>query len=80
MNSLSKPLKIKLYNETWFDKPSRTSQPLFDYNHPTLVFPVSQLTHFTSLSNFHTEMKIISPSHLIEKSDTGIFYPPSPII
>ena len=46
VNSLSKPLNTELYNETWFDKPPRTSQPLFDYNHPTLAFLDPPLTPF----------------------------------
>ena len=36
--SKKKPLNIELYNEIWFDNPSRISQPLFDYNHITLIF------------------------------------------
>ena len=76
---MNKPLNIEIYNETWFNKPPRTSQPLFDYNHPTLTFPEPQLTAFTSLSDFHAETKIISPSPLIEKSDTDILYPHSQI-
>ena len=44
VNLLSKPINIELYNETWFDKPPRISQPLFDYNHPTLAFLEPHLT------------------------------------
>ena len=76
---MSKPLNIEVYNKTWFDKPPQTSQPLFDYNHPTLAFPDPQLTPFTSLSNLHTETNEIPPSPLIEKSDLDIFSPPSPL-
>ena len=39
VNLSRKPLVIELYNETWFDKPPRTSKHLFDYDHPTLAFP-----------------------------------------
>ena len=66
INPLIKPLNIELYNKTWFDKPPRTSQPLFDYNHPTLTFPEPQLTPFTSLSDLHAKTDTISPSPLIE--------------
>ena len=55
VNPLSKLLNMELYNETWCDKPPRKSQPLFDYNHPSLAFPDPQLTHFTSLSDLHAE-------------------------
>ena len=77
---MRKLLNIELYNETWFGKLPRTSQPLFDYNHPTLTFPEPQLTHFISLSDLNAETKTISPSPLIEKSDTDIISPPSPIV
>ena len=63
---LSKPLNIDLYNETWFDKPPRTSEQLFDYNHPTLAFPEPQLIPFTSLSDLHAKTESIYPSPLIE--------------
>ena len=75
-----KLLNIELYNETWFGKLPRTSQPLFDYNHPTLTFPEPQLTHFISLSDLNAETKTISPSPLIEKSDTEIFSLPYPFV
>ena len=65
INPLSKPLKIELYNEIWFDKPPRTSQPLSDYNHPTLAFPDDQLPPFTSLSDLHANTSTIPPSTLI---------------
>ena len=42
VNPLSKILNIGFYNETWFDKLPRTSQPLFDYTHPTLAFAEPQ--------------------------------------
>ena len=77
---LSKPLNIDLYNETWFDKPPRTSEQLFDYNHPTLAFPEPQLTLFTSLSNFYAETENIYPSPLIEKYGTDIFSSSSPFV
>ena len=65
VNPLSKPLNIEFYNDTWFDKPPRISQPLFDYNHPTLAFPDDQLTHFTSLSDLHANTSTIQPLPLI---------------
>ena len=80
INPLSKPLKIELYNKIWFDKPPRTSQPLSDYNHPTLAFPEPQLTLFTSLSNFYAETENIYPSPLIEKYGTDIFSSSSPFV
>ena len=55
VNSLRKPFNIELYNKTWYDKTPRTSQPLFDYNHPTLALLEPQLTPFTSLSDLHAE-------------------------
>ena len=73
-----KPLNIKLYNETWFNKLPRTSQLLFDYNYPTLAFLEPQLTRFTSLSDAHAETEIIFPSPLIENLDTDILSSPSP--
>ena len=75
INQLNKPLKIELYNEIWFDKVPQTFQFLFDYNHPTLAFPEPQLTPFTSLFDLHAEKKTISPSPLIENSDTDILSP-----
>jgi len=80
INPLSKPLNIVLYNEKWFDKLSRISQPLFDYNHPTFSFPEPQLTPFTSLLDLHTKVDTISSSPLIEKSDTDIHSPPFPFV
>ena len=77
---LSKPLNIDLYNETWFDKPPRTSEQLFDYNHPTFAFPEPQLIPFTSLSDLHAETESIYPSPLIEKSDTDILSPSFPFV
>ena len=62
VNSLRKPLNIELYNETWFDKLLRTSQPLFDYNNSTLTFPDPQLTLLTSLSDLHAETNKVPPS------------------
>ena len=70
MNSLSKPLNIKLYNEKWFDKPLRTSEPLFDYKHPTFDFPELILTPITSLFYLHFDTKIIPIPPIIEKFDT----------
>ena len=78
VNPLSKHLNIEIYNETWFDKPTLKSQPLFDYNHPTLAFSESQLIPFSSLSNLHAETNTFPPSPLTEKSDTDILSPPSP--
>ena len=80
VNLLSKPLNIELYNEKWFDKPPRTSQTLFDYNHPTLAFPNPHLTPFTSLCDLHAETNKIPLSPLIEKSDLDILSPPSPLV
>ena len=80
VNPLRKSLNIEISNETWFDKPPRTSQPLFDYNHPTLAFPDPPLSPFTSLSDFHTETNKIPPSPLIEKSDLDILSLPSPLV
>ena len=77
---MSTPLTIEFYNKTWFDKPPRTSQPLFDYSHPALTFPEPQLTPFTSLSDLHAETNTIPKSPLIEKSDTDILSSPSPIV
>ena len=59
VNPLSKPLNIEIYNETWFNKPPQTSQPMFNYNYPTLAFPEPQLTPFTSLSDLHAETNTI---------------------
>ena len=47
VNPLNKPLNIELYNDTWSDKPPRTSQPLFDYIYPTLAFLDDKLAPFT---------------------------------
>ena len=80
LNPLRKHLNIELYNDTWFDKPTRTYQPLFDYNHPTLAFPDDQITPFTSLSGLHTDTKTILPSLLIDASNTDILSPPSPLV
>ena len=44
------------------------------------MFPDPQLTPFTSLSDVHTETNIIPPSPLIEKSDTSILSPLTPIV
>ena len=77
---MSKPLNIKIYIETWFDKQPRTSQPLFGYNHPTLALTDPHLTPFTSLSDLHAETNKIPPSPLIEKSNLDIFSPPSPLV
>ena len=77
---MSKPFNIELYNETWFDKPPRIFQPLFDYNHPTLAFLDPRPTPFTSLSDLHAETNTIPPSPLIENSDLDILYPPSPLV
>ena len=80
VNPLSKPLNIELYNDTWIDKPPRISQPLFDYNHLTLAFPDDQLTPFTSLSDFHAGTNTIPSSPFIDKSDTDILSPHSPLV
>ena len=53
---------------------------MFDYNFPTLDFPKPQLTSFTFLLVLHAETEIISVSPLIEKSNTEMFYLPSPIV
>ena len=78
-NPLRKPLKIELYNETWFDKPPQIFQPLFDYNYPTQNFPTSSLTPFTFLYDLNAETKAISPPLLIKTFDTDIVSPPSPV-
>ena len=57
VNPLSKPLNIKFYNETWFDKSPRTSKPSFDYDHPTLAFPECPLILFPLLSDLHDELR-----------------------
>ena len=80
INSLSKPLNIDFYNDIWFDKPPRTSQPLFDYNHPSLAFPDDQLTPFTSFFYLHIDTNTITPSPLIENSDTNILSPSYPLV
>ena len=80
VNPLSKILNIEVYNDNWFDELLRTSQPLFDYYHPTLAFPDDQLTPFNSLSDLHTDTNTIPPSPLIDKSDTDILSPPSPLV
>ena len=78
INPLSKPVNIELYNETWFDKPPRTSKTLFDYKYSTVVFLEHHLSTFTSSSDLHAETKTISPSPFIEKSDTDIIFPTFP--
>ena len=80
INPLRKPLNIELYNETRFDKPPRTSQTLFDYNHPTLTFPDDQFTPFPSLSDLHADTNTIPPSPFVDTSDTDIISPPSPLV
>ena len=80
VNPLSKPLNIELYNDTWFDKPPRTSQPLFDYNHPTLALQDDTLSPFTSVSDLHANTHTIPPSPVIDTSDTDILSPPSPLV
>ena len=77
---MNRPLNIELHNEIWFDKTLRTSQPLFDYSHPTLAFPDDRLTPFTSLSDLHAETNTIPPSPLIDKTDTDILSTPSPLV
>ena len=53
---------------------------MFDYNFPTLDCPKPQLTFITFLLVFHAETEIISVSPFIEKSNTEMFYLPSPIV
>ena len=62
-------LNIELYNKTFFDKPSRTSKPLFDYDHPTLTFPDCPSIPFPPLSDFHVETRTPFASSLIEQYD-----------
>ena len=80
VNPLSKHLNIELYNDTWFDKPPRTSQPLFVYNHPTFAFPDDKITPSTSLSDLHANTNTIPPSPVIDTSDTNILSPPSSLV
>ena len=80
VNPLSKPLNIELYNDTWFDTPLQTSQPLFDYNYPTLAFPDDTLYPFTSVSNLHANTHIIPPSPVIDTSNTNTLSPPSTLV
>ena len=79
-NPLSKPLNIELYNDTWFDKPPRTSQPLFDYTHPTLALQDDTPSPFISVSDLHANTNTIPPSPVIDTSDTTILSPPSPLV
>ena len=80
VNPLTKLLNIDLYNNTWFDKPPQTSQPLFHYNHPTLSFPDDKITPFTSLSDLYANTNTIPPSLVIDTVDTNILSPPSPLL
>ena len=57
INPLRKALNIELYNETWFDKPPRTSKPLFEYDHPALAFPECPPTPLPSVSDLHVDSK-----------------------
>ena len=77
VNPLRKSLNIELYNETWFDKPPRTSKPLFDYDHPTLFFPEFPLSPFPSVSDLHDTLETPCVPSLLEKfPDTYILSSP----
>ena len=80
VNPLSKPLNIELYNDTCFNKSPRTSQPLFDYNHPTLTLQDDTSSPFTSVSDLHANTNTIPPSPAIDTSDTNILSPHSPLV
>ena len=78
---LSKPLNIDLYNKTWFDKPPRTSKPLFEYNHPTLAFPECSPSPFPSVSDLHDVSKTpYVPPSIDQFPDTDILSPLSPLV
>lgn len=70
-NLLIKPLNLNVCNDTWFDKPPRTRELLFDYKHQTLDFPKHVRTVFIPLSDLHSEISIPSPPS-IEIFDTNI--------
>ena len=80
VNPLGTSLNMELYDDTWFDKPPRTSQPFFDDNHPTLAFPDDTLSPFTYVSDLHTNTNTIPPSPVIDTSDTNIISPTSPLV
>ena len=81
VNILRKGLNIEIYNETWFDKPPRTSKPLFEYDHPALAFPECPPTLFPSVSDLHDDSTTPCVQPLIEQfPDTDILSPLSPLV
>ena len=79
VNPLRKVLNIELYNETWLDKPPRTSDPLFEYDHPDLAFSKCPPTLFLSVSDLRENSKTRCVPPLIEQFPTGILSPLSPL-
>ena len=76
VNPLRKSLNIELCNETWFDKPPRTSKSLFDYVHPTLTFSECSSSPFPSVSDLHNASKTPCVPPLLEQfPDTDIILP-----
>ena len=81
VNPLRKSLNIELYNEKRFDKPPRTSKPLFEYDHATLAFPEYPSPPFHSVSDLNDESKSLCVPPLIEQlTDTNILSSLYPLV
>ena len=70
---------IKLYNDTWFNKSPKTFASPFKHDYTILKFPQDLWTPFITLSELHTETHIYPPQPLIERIDTNIYSPPTPV-
>ena len=79
VNPLRKALNIEIYNETWFDKPPRTSKPLSEYDHTAFAFFEYSPSPFSSVSDLRDVSKIPCVLPLIYQfPDTNIISPLSP--
>ena len=75
---IKKLLNIELYNERLFNKPPKTFDPPFKYDHVTLKFRQELRIPFTTLSELYAEMHYSLPQSLIERIYINICSPRTP--
>ena len=79
INPLNEALYIELYNDKWFDKPLKTSNPPFTYKYDILKLSDKSVSPFPSVVELHDKTSTLTPQSLCGKLDYNTSQPPSPL-